>query len=224
MQHKGLSRDYCRFRLKVFHINSQIWWFLLDGAWILLPWIFSSYFSADSASTSVIYFWVFISLYLAPMIITIFFYHYWLKHFAETYEWEVGEEEIVIRQGVFTRLESRVPYSRIQNVGIYQGFWERRNGWYNVLIQTAGGTIGGLTRAEGHVIGLRNAHEIQQLILTKAKKYLTTRVTGLEEIAPVQEEGVPPAKEVEMDVDMDEINGKMDKIISLLKSIAEKLK
>jgi membrane protein YdbS with pleckstrin-like domain len=52
--------------------------------------------------------------------------------------WKLDDDGIQIRTGVFTRIVSSVPRSRVQHIDLSQGFWERSLQLATVTIHTAG--------------------------------------------------------------------------------------
>lgn len=67
------------------------------------------------------------------------------------WRFEVRDEELFIRRGVITRVETLVPYVRVQHVDTRRGPVERTVGLGSVVVYTAGSrgsdvTIPGLTR------------------------------------------------------------------------------
>jgi len=223
MEKKGLPKEYLKFRFRISIFNSILGWFLGTGIYIpiFIPIdMFSDEFNFGIDIYLILFFWIF----LLPVILTIIFYRMWIKRYVKTYEWEITEEEVIIRQGVLTRSESRIPYSRIQNVGIVQRFWEKIFGWYQLIIQTAGGPIRvSKTGAEGSIIGLRDPKPTQNAILSRAKKYLVSGKLGIEEKKALKIESSEFPVTVPDTEEIDEIKNKLDKIIGLLDDISKKL-
>ena len=215
MEVKGLSKEYYNFRLKIAVLRSLVWYIYLVP--IML--------------TCIVYLLLYI--YILILVITIFSIlmtviqiyclRWYYRKYVNSYEYEITEEEVIIREGVFRRYESRVPFSRIQNIGIHQKFWEKRYGWYEALIQTAGGSIRKGRRAEVCIIGLRDPIPIQELILKYANKYMRTRITGLEEVESFQEGYHISMQVKKKKLNYKEYNQQLEKIISSLKTILEKI-
>ncbi|MFB6103778.1 MAG: PH domain-containing protein [Halobacteriaceae archaeon] len=76
------------------------------------------------------------------------------------WRFEVREEELYIRRGVFTRVTTLVPYVRVQHVDSRRGPVERLVGLGSVVVYTAGSrgsdvTIPGLTRERAEALQQR---------------------------------------------------------------------
>lgn len=57
------------------------------------------------------------------------------------YFYMLGENEITIRYGTFSTKRIIIPYTKIQNVNVSRGVWERIVGTVNLEIETAGKNI-----------------------------------------------------------------------------------
>ena len=56
-----------------------------------------------------------------------------------SYAYRLGDDELVIRQGIVTRNERHVPYARIQNIDLVQGLLQRWLAVAEVRFETASG-------------------------------------------------------------------------------------
>lgn len=207
MDIKNLSPEYKKFRVKIVLLKMLLWFLGIFVVFALCPaWVLSKTFEDFVWILVLFTISVSIILYL-PILIGVMMYLLWLRAYLKTYEWVINTDEIIVREGVFTRVESRVPFSRIQNVGLLQHFWERIFGWYNVHIQTAGNAIYA-SSAEGIIKGQREGKRVQNEILLRANKYLISQKGGLGGL-----------ESVDTHVDISEINEKLAEIIILLKKI-----
>ncbi len=95
--------------------------------------------------------------------------------FIRSFRYGVTADSIVIQSGVFTKDTSTIPFSRIQNIKITHGVFDRRYGLFTVKVETAGssGPVqgGGQHRAEGYLPGLRDPHIIEQKMKEKIAKF-----------------------------------------------------
>ncbi|WP_255195916.1 PH domain-containing protein [Halorarius litoreus] len=85
---------------------------------------------------------VFTFLFVVGLALTVARYRAWL--------YEVRDDSLFLRRGVFTRVRTVVPYVRIQHVDVSEGPFERALGLASVVVYTAGSrgadvTIPGLT-------------------------------------------------------------------------------
>ena len=80
--------------------------------------------------------------------------------------YEISNKFIVINSGILSRNKVTIPFSRIQNVNIYQDWFDRKFKLFTVKIETAGGTAqaqGRPLRAEGHIPGLLDTSQIETI-------------------------------------------------------------
>ncbi len=95
--------------------------------------------------------------------------------FIRSFRYGVTADSIVIQSGVFTKDTSTIPFSRIQNIKITHGVFDRRYGLFTVKVETAGssGPVqgGGQHRAEGYLPGLRDPHIIEQKMKEQIAKF-----------------------------------------------------
>ncbi len=92
----------------------------------------------------------------------------WIPKYYNSLIYELGEEEIECREGVWFRKISIVPYNRITNVDIVQGPLSRLLNLYTVRVQTAGYSSQ-VAKAEARLLGIENPEEVKNLILSKIK-------------------------------------------------------
>ena len=60
------------------------------------------------------------------------------KRRYRSWGYEMGEEELQIRHGLWTRVRSLVPFGRVQHIDVKQGPLERRFGLGTLVLHTAG--------------------------------------------------------------------------------------
>ncbi|WP_457557167.1 PH domain-containing protein [Candidatus Harpocratesius sp.] len=118
-------------------------------------------------------FWVIIGFVTLSNGITWIFAVLYVKNFS----YEFTEKFIIIRYGVLTKTKTTIPYSRIQNVAIYQNIRDRILKLYKVKIETAGSSAAtanahkGIIRPEGYIPGVKNPTEIEVKINKFVHKY-----------------------------------------------------
>ncbi len=109
----------------------------------------------------------------------------YMGKYVSSFKYKLTNSAIEIRQGVFTKNKVTIPYSRVQNINVVNGIFDRIFGLYTVLIETAGisgvqaqgGKIG---RPEGYLPGLKNPHEFEAELKQMLDKY-NVLPSGLEE-------------------------------------------
>ncbi|KKM17942.1 hypothetical protein LCGC14_1670700 [marine sediment metagenome] len=128
---------------------------------------------------------VFIICYsvIGAIIILIYSYNWvYVRNFAYT----ILEDHIIIRHGVFTKIVATIPYSRIQNITIVNGVFDRMFKIFTVKIETAGSSAAvtsaqrGYVKPEGYIPGLRDPYIIEKKIKEMMTKYSSVP-SGLED-------------------------------------------
>ena len=125
--------------------------------------------------------WVFgidlVIFFLITILTTIF-----AKIYVKNFSYEISEKYIIIHHGIITRSKTTIPFSRIQNISVVQGFFDRIFDLYTVKIETAGmagfNPQGGTVRPEGYMPGLRNPQKLEQIIEKLVHKYTQESATG----------------------------------------------
>ncbi len=220
MEVKGITKGYYKFRAIVALVKIIIVFSFLFSILILPALIafFINQFDEDLLDYIFISPKVFIIFGLIS-VIGFIIYLIWLRSYIRTYEWKITESEIILKQGVFIRIENRIPFSKIQNVSIIQHYWERKFGWYKAPIKTE--IPIGARPAESCIIGLRNATLIQNEILRRANRFLNTRTTSVEEIiSRVSKDEQLPVEGIKFYDFREQLN----KVIHILDDISKTLK
>ncbi|MHA1725649.1 MAG: PH domain-containing protein [Promethearchaeota archaeon] len=136
--------------------------------------------------TSIIAAWVIFYSIILPVIIIMIPTSLYLSAYIRRFSFSIFENEIIIIHGVFTRTRATIPYSRIQNINITNGVFDRVYELYTVKIETAGssaaasGSQGGAIRPEGYIPGLKEPNVIEQKIREQIIKY-SAIPSGLED-------------------------------------------
>jgi len=122
-------------------------------------------------------FWIFIYggilPYIGILIITVLYETRYVRNFS----YKISENNIVINHGVFTKTRATVPFSRIQNINIVNGVFDRMFKTFTVKIETAGSSgaaqaaQGGHFRPEGYIPGLKDPYQIEKTIKKMLTKY-----------------------------------------------------
>ncbi|MEM0358853.1 MAG: PH domain-containing protein [Candidatus Hadarchaeales archaeon] len=123
-----------------------------------------------------LYFLLFFSLYFVPLFLATTLVLYWIPRYYSSLRYELREEEVRVRKGVWWKMEHTVPYARVMSVDTVQGPLSRRLGIGSVDIYTAGytGQAGGgggpgTRRAEASLIHLSNFREIKEEVLRRVR-------------------------------------------------------
>ncbi|MBN1937175.1 MAG: PH domain-containing protein [Anaerolineae bacterium] len=83
--------------------------------------------------------------------------------------YEIHDDEIVMRVGVWTRSVKHVPFRTITNVTVKQSVLDRLLSIGSVDIQTAG--ISGTNTAEQSLVGLENVQQVYDLIAAQLRRF-----------------------------------------------------
>jgi membrane protein YdbS with pleckstrin-like domain len=99
---------------------------------------------------------------------------------VRNFSYQITGTHIIIQRGVFSKRRDSIPFSRIQNISVTSGFFDRMFGLSNVQIETAGGSgmvypMGKRGRAamsaEGFIPGQTNPQFIESKIREMVKKH-----------------------------------------------------
>jgi membrane protein YdbS with pleckstrin-like domain len=99
----------------------------------------------------------------------------WLPAYYRTLEYEVDDDSVDGRRGVFWKRHVTVPYTKITNIDIHQGPLERKFGLGTIHVQTAGagGQQGGV--AELRLVGIADLQGVKELISERVKGHAAQR-------------------------------------------------
>lgn len=106
------------------------------------------------------------------ILLTIFniFYQRW---YYETYFYDLTDDHIIIRKGVWMPNEITIPYERVQDIYVDQDFLDRIFGLYDVHLSSATFSSG----MSAHIDGLEKiaADGLKQELLTKVRERIGRR-------------------------------------------------
>lgn len=123
------------------------------------------------------YFWISFFFGILPGTIiftgTILYYVIYVKKFS----YKITEDHVVITHGVFTQTRATIPYSRIQNINIVNGVFDRIFDTFTVKVETAGSSAAaasaqsGVVRPEGYIPGIKDPHIVERKIKEMMTRY-----------------------------------------------------
>ena len=154
-----------------------IWWIMLM--------IFTDGLEEISMVPIEVTYLVFIIVYSVFITIIVLTYLYntaYIKNFS----YKISEDHIIIKHGVLTKIVATIPYSRIQNINIVNGVFDRIFKTFTVKIETAGSSAAaasaqkGVIRPEGYIPGLKDPRIIEKKIKEMMTKYSAVP-SGLED-------------------------------------------
>ncbi|MEM4296699.1 MAG: PH domain-containing protein [Candidatus Anstonellales archaeon] len=109
--------------------------------------------------------------------VLLLFSYWYSKLYYKTYYYNIKEDSIIIRKGVWFKSQISFPYYRIQDVYIDQDVLDKLFGLYDVHLATAAETSAPLAHIDG--LNEENATKIRDLLLEKIKKYGNRNDSGL---------------------------------------------
>jgi DNA-binding XRE family transcriptional regulator/membrane protein YdbS with pleckstrin-like domain len=105
------------------------------------------------------------------------------KMYLKNFSYSFSEKFITIRYGILTRTKTTIPYSRIQNVAVYQNIRDRILNIHTVKIETAGSSAAtanaqkGLARPEGYIPAVSDPTRLESIINKLVHQY-TQDISG----------------------------------------------
>ena len=128
---------------------------------------------------------IFIIVYIIFGVIIILSYGY-NRAYVKNFTYTISEDHIIIRHGVLTKIVATIPYSRVQNINIANGVFDRMFKTFTVKIETAGSSAAaasaksGQIKPEGYIPGLKDPKIIEKKIKEMMTKYSAVP-SGLED-------------------------------------------
>ena len=137
----------------------------------ILPWALLALIPALGWT----YLWIFVvanALWLAPTLILLPFYYRSLRY-------EIGEDDITVEKGIFTRSVKTIPYRTITDLAVKRDILDR---WFFNLgsldIQTAGQSA--QAGADVTLVGLVDWMELRNEVLARVRAYRASTGVGTE--------------------------------------------
>jgi putative transcriptional regulator len=175
-----ISRDYAKKQI----LKGSIGYFLFYAPWMILTFGLI-YFLEASIQFEWFLLMIFYSVlipYVFYLILTVWYEFKYVKMFS----FEVLENNLVIRHGVFNRVKATIPYSRIQNINITNGVFDRMYKTFTIKVETAGTSVvassgqSGHIKPEGYIPGLKDPTLIENKIKESLMRY-SAIPSGLED-------------------------------------------
>ena len=125
-------------------------------------------------------------MFVIPYIVIVVSIAFYNNAFVTNFAYKIMEDNIIIFHGVFTKTRATIPYSRIQNINIANGVFDRLFKTYTVKIETAGSAAAaasaqkGIAKPEGYIPALKDPNLIEKKIKEMMNKYSAVP-SGLED-------------------------------------------
>jgi len=134
-------------------------WIVVSFAYILLP-PDSGMFGVEKVVFPFLLLGAFLLAFVLPTSL-------WVQLTYQRFTYELGEKDIIVREGVITRKTTVIPYSRIQDISSERTFMERMLGLATLEIETAGSSR---IASETPLPGIANKDEVIQEIMSMVEK------------------------------------------------------
>ncbi|MBD3354059.1 MAG: PH domain-containing protein [Candidatus Lokiarchaeota archaeon] len=120
-----------------------------------------------------------ILLFIATIVIPIIIAQLYCTAYQNNFSYQISKRFILIKSGVFDQHKTTIPFSRIQNIAVVQGVFDRKFGLYTVKIETAGshGTAsagGNVVKPEGYIPALKDPSQLENIIDELIHEYTQT--------------------------------------------------
>lgn len=164
-----------KFWKKMFERTAS--WFALVTVFFPSIWLIielgSDKPSGNVVSSIIIGFLIGLAVYLVLIFIP---YALYVRAYINRYYYDLNEDFITIKKGVFAPTEIHVQYTKIQDVYVDQDILDRIMGLYDVHIASATVTSG----MEAHIDGVNHesAEGLKNLLLSKIKTHATNSTTA----------------------------------------------
>ncbi len=111
---------------------------------------------------------LFIAVFLCSLVVVFGFFVYWVKLYYQSMWYELHEDEMRWKRGVWFRTTGIVPYNRITNLDLKQGPVMRWLRISTLSIQTAG--YSGQAVPEIRIEAIEHAEELRELVRTLVRQ------------------------------------------------------
>lgn len=167
-----------KYRLKLWLIIGLLGLLILGSTLLLAGGIAGDAAGPGAAAVAAFLAVLFNLVWIVPGLILVPFYY-------RSLQYEILEDEVIVRAGVITKSVKHVPYRTVTNIEVNRGPFDRLFGLGSLKIQTAG--FSGQTGAEENLVGLPNYQEVYEQVATALRRFRggMAPTQAEEEIAPV---------------------------------------
>ena len=134
-------------------------WFIVDSILVILL-IFS--FTIIPAIIASEFDWIIMGITLLGMLVLFVIFVFWVRLYYVSMWYEMRDDEMSWKRGVWFRRTGIVPYNRITNLDVIQGPVMRTLGISTLSVQTAG--YSGQAVPEIRIEGIEHAEDLRELI------------------------------------------------------------
>lgn len=113
--------------------------------------------------------WTVVAWMQVPFVTFVVLSYVYSRVYGRLFQFEVYHDFIKINHGVFTKHDTTIAYSRVQNINIAEGVFDRLFGLATIKIETAGSSGAsaqgsGQIRPEGYIPGLKHAEKVVKIL------------------------------------------------------------
>ena len=181
LTYKGtISRKYAKKEI----LKTIIGYLVFYASWMVVTFWLLYFFEEIPQFDWIL--WILFYAVVIPFIVVLVSKTWYSYRYVNMFSFEVLESDIIIQHGVFNRIRATIPHSRIQNINITNGVFDRMFKTFTVKIETAGSSAAaasankGFARPEGYIPGLIEPYIIEEKIKERITKY-STIPSGLED-------------------------------------------
>ena len=126
-----------------------------------------------------------ISIVIIPVIIFMIATKFYFDKYVKLFSYVLKDSHLEIVHGVFTKNKATIPYSRVQNISIKNGVFDRMYKLNTICVETAGTANinpsgSGYNKPEGYIPGIKDPKKFEVNLRKKLDKY-NVLPSGLEE-------------------------------------------
>ncbi len=181
LTYKGtISRKYAKKEI----LKSIIGYLVFYASWMVVT-VWLLYFFEEIPQFDWVL-WILFYAVVIPFIVVLVSKTWYSYRYVKMFSFDVLESDIIIQHGVFNRVRATIPHSRIQNINITNGVFDRMFKTFTVKIETAGSSAAaasaqkGFARPEDYIPGLIDPNIIEEKIKERITKY-SSIPSGLED-------------------------------------------
>ena len=175
LTYKGtISRNYAKKQI----FKTIIGYLVFYASWMVLTfWLLYIFDVFEGLFEFYGILWILFYSVVIPFIVVLVSAIWYYNRYVNMFSFEILENDIILQHGVFNRIRATIPHSRIQNINITNGIFDRMYKIFTVKIETAGssaaaaGSKGGIARPEGYIPGLVDPKVIEEKLKERLTKY-----------------------------------------------------
>lgn len=113
--------------------------------------------------------WTYVCVFVAANAVWLAGVHALIGPYHRSLSYKLGEEAIIVRRGIVTKVEHVVPYRMVTNVSLKRDYLDRRLGLGSLHIHTAG--YAQQVSAEARLVGLENYQQAYAELIVALRRH-----------------------------------------------------